>query len=350
MSVLDTLAKGASRLATDVQLSLKRARLEGERRLLQRQHRAALEELGERTYELVRAGEMPEGKLGPELAAVEVEADGDRGQGGRDRRPARRGGRTAPTGPADDARTRPSRWSATTGRARPPAGPAGTPPSGSSRRARDEPRPARPRRRLRARGSGCMLSRRVLTAARAGFEKEFLGVRAESDLQGHHSSETPGCHRCGLPLLADASFCPYCERWLDESGSSASGRAGAPRPGRRPPVASPAYPSGSCSRSGSCSSRPWRPRASCSRSSASRPRHTPWPGGGRAVGPPPRVVHPRRSDDEHLSGTLRGRRRGHRQLPLRRVRPADRRRPRRATGSSCCPTCPLCHHEEWRRA
>jgi hypothetical protein len=71
VSVLDTLAKGASRLATDVQLSLKRARLEGERRLLQRQHRVALEELGERTYELVRAGEMPEGKLGPELSAVE---------------------------------------------------------------------------------------------------------------------------------------------------------------------------------------------------------------------------------------------------------------------------------------
>jgi hypothetical protein len=43
-------------------------------------------------------------------------------------------------------------------------------------------------------------------------------VRAESDLQGHHSSETPGCHRCGLPLLADARFCPYCERWLDEGG------------------------------------------------------------------------------------------------------------------------------------
>jgi hypothetical protein len=41
-------------------------------------------------------------------------------------------------------------------------------------------------------------------------------VRAESDLQGHHRSETPGCHRCGLPLLAEARFCPYCERWLDE--------------------------------------------------------------------------------------------------------------------------------------
>ena len=43
-------------------------------------------------------------------------------------------------------------------------------------------------------------------------------MRAESDLQGHHRSEAPGCHRCGLPLLADAQFCPYCERWLDEGG------------------------------------------------------------------------------------------------------------------------------------
>ena len=43
-------------------------------------------------------------------------------------------------------------------------------------------------------------------------------MRAESDLQGHHRSETPGCHRCGLPLLAEARFCPYCERWLDEGG------------------------------------------------------------------------------------------------------------------------------------
>lgn len=45
-------------------------------------------------------------------------------------------------------------------------------------------------------------------------------MRAESDLQGHHRSETPACHRCGLPLLADARFCPYCERWLDEGGIS----------------------------------------------------------------------------------------------------------------------------------
>lgn len=71
MTVLDTLAKQAGRLATDVQASLKRARLEGERRLLQRQHRAALEDLGERAYELVRAGGLPEEPLAPELAEVE---------------------------------------------------------------------------------------------------------------------------------------------------------------------------------------------------------------------------------------------------------------------------------------
>jgi hypothetical protein len=71
VAVLDTLAKQANRLATDVQVSLKRARVEGERRLLQRQHRTALEELGERAYELVRAGTIPEDPLSPEIAAVE---------------------------------------------------------------------------------------------------------------------------------------------------------------------------------------------------------------------------------------------------------------------------------------
>jgi len=71
MTVLDSIAKQANRLATDVQMSLKRARVEGERRLLQRQHRAALEELGERTYELVRSNAIPEEPLATEIAAVE---------------------------------------------------------------------------------------------------------------------------------------------------------------------------------------------------------------------------------------------------------------------------------------
>ena len=71
MAVLDSIAKQANRLASDVQMSLKRARVEGERRLLQRQHRAALEELGERAYELVRSGELPEEPLATEIGAVE---------------------------------------------------------------------------------------------------------------------------------------------------------------------------------------------------------------------------------------------------------------------------------------
>jgi hypothetical protein len=54
--------------------------------------------------------------------------------------------------------------------------------------------------------------------ARRESEGGNAGVRAESDLQGHHRQEAPACHRCGLPLLAEARFCPYCERWLDEGG------------------------------------------------------------------------------------------------------------------------------------
>ena len=48
--------------------------------------------------------------------------------------------------------------------------------------------------------------------------QEERGVRVEPDRQGHHSSEAPACHRCGVPLLAETTFCPYCERWLDDAG------------------------------------------------------------------------------------------------------------------------------------
>jgi chromosome segregation ATPase len=71
MTFLDALTTQANRLATDVQVSIKRARVEGERRLLQRQHRTALEELGERAYEQVKAGRIPEEPLAAEVAAVE---------------------------------------------------------------------------------------------------------------------------------------------------------------------------------------------------------------------------------------------------------------------------------------
>jgi hypothetical protein len=72
MSVIDSITSQASRFVGDVQGSLKRARLEGERRVLQRQHRSALEALGERTYELVKAGRLAEPELDPELSEVEA--------------------------------------------------------------------------------------------------------------------------------------------------------------------------------------------------------------------------------------------------------------------------------------
>jgi len=63
--------------------------------------------------------------------------------------------------------------------------------------------------------AACRAGSRLIRARSAEGD---TGVRAESDLQGHHRSEAPACHRCGLPLLAEARFCPYCERWLDEGG------------------------------------------------------------------------------------------------------------------------------------
>lgn len=71
MSLFDSLTKQTGRIANDVQQSLRRARLEGERRLLQRQHRTALEELGAKCFDLVRAGRLDEGEMSPEVAAVE---------------------------------------------------------------------------------------------------------------------------------------------------------------------------------------------------------------------------------------------------------------------------------------
>lgn len=41
-------------------------------------------------------------------------------------------------------------------------------------------------------------------------------MRAKHDIEGNHRSEAPACHRCGLPLLADSEYCPFCERYLTE--------------------------------------------------------------------------------------------------------------------------------------
>ena len=71
MALHDALGKRATRLTGDVQRSLRRARLEGERGLLQRQNRDALGRLGERASAMVGAGTLPAGELGPELGALE---------------------------------------------------------------------------------------------------------------------------------------------------------------------------------------------------------------------------------------------------------------------------------------
>jgi hypothetical protein len=72
MSVITTVTQTAGRLAGGVQESVRRARLDGERRVLQRQHRAALEQLGVRVIELVRGGQLPDTGMGPEIANVEA--------------------------------------------------------------------------------------------------------------------------------------------------------------------------------------------------------------------------------------------------------------------------------------
>ncbi|HRC07277.1 MAG TPA: hypothetical protein PLV41_03605 [Miltoncostaeales bacterium] len=41
-------------------------------------------------------------------------------------------------------------------------------------------------------------------------------MRVESNRQGHHRQEAPACHRCGIPLLEDSNYCPYCEQPIDD--------------------------------------------------------------------------------------------------------------------------------------
>lgn len=72
MSVFSTVTRTARRVVGDVQQSVRRAKLDGDLRVLRRQHRAALEQLGDRVVELVRAGELPGAAIGPELANVEA--------------------------------------------------------------------------------------------------------------------------------------------------------------------------------------------------------------------------------------------------------------------------------------
>ena len=63
---------------------------------------------------------------------------------------------------------------------------------------------------------GCILTRPTGVPPVVLRRVKRVAVRPEHDIQGNHRSEAPACHRCGLPLLDDAEFCPYCERFLDE--------------------------------------------------------------------------------------------------------------------------------------
>lgn len=71
-SVVTTVTGTAGRLAASLHQSVRRARLEGERRVLQRQHRAAVEALGTRVVLLVRDGTLEGAPIGPEVATVEA--------------------------------------------------------------------------------------------------------------------------------------------------------------------------------------------------------------------------------------------------------------------------------------
>jgi uncharacterized Zn finger protein (UPF0148 family) len=66
------------------------------------------------------------------------------------------------------------------------------------------------------------------------FVLKEQGMRVESDRQGHHSSEAPACHRCGIPLLEESTYCPYCEQWLDDAAERQAARG---NDGHRSPTA-----------------------------------------------------------------------------------------------------------------
>jgi hypothetical protein len=72
MPIINTLTGRAGRLASDVQRSLRRARLEAERKLLQRKRAAALTRLGERVDQLVAEGTLPRSGLELELGTLEA--------------------------------------------------------------------------------------------------------------------------------------------------------------------------------------------------------------------------------------------------------------------------------------
>lgn len=70
MSIINSVTSITGRVAGDVKGSVRRARLEGERRILERRHRTALEALGARAYALAEQGDLSADALAPEIAEV----------------------------------------------------------------------------------------------------------------------------------------------------------------------------------------------------------------------------------------------------------------------------------------
>ena len=72
MSIIRSVTSGAGRLAHDMRGSVHRARLEGEKRVLERRHRQALAALGARAYALAQQDALTADALAPEIAEVEA--------------------------------------------------------------------------------------------------------------------------------------------------------------------------------------------------------------------------------------------------------------------------------------
>ena len=71
MSIFSSVTHLTGRVAGDVRGSVRRARLEGERRVLERRHRGALEALGARAYALAGEDALTADALAPEIAEVQ---------------------------------------------------------------------------------------------------------------------------------------------------------------------------------------------------------------------------------------------------------------------------------------
>ncbi len=75
MSIFRSVTSSAGRVAHDMRGSVHRARLEGEKRVLERRHRQALAALGARAYALSKDGRLTAEALAPEIAEVDARLD-----------------------------------------------------------------------------------------------------------------------------------------------------------------------------------------------------------------------------------------------------------------------------------